>query len=86
MIRVVFTHLLLLFLPFLAYGLWLWLNKKAQTKENWQEGPIGWLAVAGIAIVIVSLVLFANFKQAPEGLEYRPSQMQDGVFVPGGYE
>ncbi|MTH98414.1 DUF6111 family protein [Roseibium sp. RKSG952] len=86
MIRVVLSHLLVFALPFIGYAIWLWANKKAQTRENWRSGPMPWLALTGLVLVLVSLGVFANFKRAPDGTEYRPSQMQDGVFVPGGYE
>ncbi|WP_417672132.1 DUF6111 family protein [Roseibium sp.] len=86
MARVILSHLLLFFLPFVGYAVWLWINKKAQTSENWRNGPNGWLALAGIGLVLASLVIFASFKKMPEGTEYRPSRMEDGVFIPGGYE
>ncbi|WP_208998271.1 DUF6111 family protein [Roseibium aquae] len=73
-------------LPFIAYGVWLWLNKKSQTAENWQGKPIAWLSLTGMVIVVVSLVSLATFQRMPEGTEYRPSKMEDGVFVPGGYQ
>ncbi len=86
MIRVILSHFLLFLLPFLGYAIWLWLNKKAQTSENWKNGPNGWLALAGLVLVLVSLALFASFKKMPEGAEYVPSHMENGVFVPGRYE
>jgi len=86
MIRVVLAHLLLFLLPFIGYAVWLWLTKKSQASENWQGKPMAWLSLAGLVIVVVSLVSLATFQRMPEGTEYRPSQMRDGVFVPGGYE
>lgn len=86
MFRVLISHLLLFLLPFVGYAFWLFVNKKTQTSENWRNGPTGWLALAGIAMVLVSLVGFASFHRMPEGKEYRPSEMRDGVFVPGRYE
>ncbi|MBO6757393.1 MAG: hypothetical protein JJ902_13770 [Roseibium sp.] len=86
MFRVILSHLVLFALPFVGYAVWLWLNKKAQTSENWKNGPIAWLSLAGVVMVVISLVSLASFQQMPEGTEYRPSEMRDGVFVPGGYE
>lgn len=86
MFRVVLSHLLLFLLPFLGFALWLWLNKKAQTSENWRNGPMAWLALGGASLVIIGLVIFASFDQVPEGQAYRPAEMRDGVFVPGGFE
>ena len=86
MLRVILADIVLFLLPFLAYALWLWLNNKAHTSEHWRRGPMGWLALSGIAMVIVSFIVFASLKTAPEGEEYRPAHMRDGVFVPGRYE
>ncbi|SHM31584.1 DUF6111 family protein [Roseibium suaedae] len=86
MLRVVLSHVLLFLLPFMGYALWLWLQKKEQTSEEWRKGPLRWLALAGIALVLVSLGLFASYREAPDGAEYIPSHMEDGVFVPGRYQ
>ncbi|MEJ8472711.1 DUF6111 family protein [Roseibium algae] len=86
MFRVLLSHAFLFLLPFLGYAIWLWLNKKSQTSENWRNGPTGWLALAGVLLVLGSLVVFASFQRMPDGTEYRPSRMENGVFIPGGYE
>ncbi|MEP0235715.1 DUF6111 family protein [Roseibium sp.] len=86
MFRVVLSHMILFLLPFVGYAVWLWIKKKSQTSENWKNGPMAWLTLAGILLVLVSLVIFATFKKMPDGTEYRPSRMENGVFIPGGYE
>lgn len=86
MFRVLLSHLLLFALPFVGYAVWLWLTKKKQSSENWRKGPNGLLALTGVALVLISLVLFASFRQMPDGTEYRPSRMENGVFVPGRFE
>ena len=86
MLRVILWQILLFLLPFFGYALWLWLNKKAHVSEHWRNGPMGWLTLAGVALVVVGLIVFATDRQAPEGKEYRPAEMRDGVFVPGRYE
>ena len=86
MLRVVLTHFALFILPFVGYAVWLVLNKKAQSSENWRNGPMGWLTLSGIGLVMASLVWLASFKHMPDGVEYRPSRMENGVFIPGHYE
>ncbi|WP_428650788.1 DUF6111 family protein [Roseibium sp.] len=86
MLRIVFTQLLLFLIPFVCYGAWLWLSKKSRHPESWSRGPIAWLTLAGLALVIAGLVAMAQFDRAPEGTSYRPSEMRDGVFVPGRFE
>ncbi len=86
MMRVILTQLVLFLLPFLAYALWIWLSKRSRHPENWTRGPVAWLTLAGLLLVIVSFVFLDTFNQAPEGTQYRPSEMRDGVFVPGRFE
>jgi cytochrome bd-type quinol oxidase subunit 2 len=86
MLRIILIDIILFLLPFLVYGFWLWVNNKAHVSEHWRKGPMAWLALAGIALVVVSFVIFASIKQAPDGAEYRPAHMENGVFVPGHYE
>ncbi|MBA5775728.1 hypothetical protein H2509_01160 [Stappia sp. F7233] len=86
MLRIIFTHLLLFLIPFIGYAFWLWINRKAQTSENWRSGPLIWLAFGGIVIVSASLFFLASFEHMPEGKTYRPAEIRDGEFVPGRYE
>ena len=86
MARVILTHMFLFLLPFLSYALWLWMRKRVQTAEDWKNGPMGWLSLAGIILVLIGLAVFASFDKAPEGTEYIPSRMENGVFIPGRFE
>lgn len=86
MLRVVLTQLFLFSLPFLGYAIWLFVNKKAQTSENWRKGPLIWLVIGGFALAISGMVLLATFEVPPEGKIYRPSEFRDGEFIPGRYE
>ncbi|WP_298812602.1 DUF6111 family protein [uncultured Roseibium sp.] len=86
MLRVFLTHLLLFLLPFFAYALWLWLSNKKDRPGNWSKGPIAWLTLTGLVLVVGGLVGMASYNQAPEGASWRPSEMRDGQFVPGRYE
>jgi len=86
MFRVFLAHLFLFFLPFFGYALWLWLSKKSNHPERWSKGPIAWLTLSGLVLVIAGLVGMATLTRSPDGANYIPSQMRDGVFVPGRYE
>lgn len=86
MLRVILTQLLLFLLPFICYALWLWLSKRSRHPDSWSKGPIAWLTLAGLVLVISGLVGMAAFDKSPEGTSYRPSEMRDGVFVPGRFE
>ncbi|MBO0343873.1 hypothetical protein J0X15_01450 [Roseibium sp. CAU 1637] len=86
MLRVILSHAALFLLPFIGYAIWLWIKNKTQTSETWRQGPMLHLALAGTVMVIVSLVFFSSFEQASKDADYRPSRLENGVFVPGGFE
>lgn len=86
MLRIILTQLILFLLPFACYTAWLWLTKKNKDPDSWTRGPVAWLTLAGIALVIGGLVSVAVFNRSPEGKEYRPSEIRDGVFIPGRFE
>lgn len=86
MIRLLLVQFLLFLLPFACYAAWLWLSKKTGQDENWSRGPIAWLTLAGLLLAIAGVSANAIFNTSPEGMQYRPSTFQDGVFVPGRFE
>ncbi len=86
MIRMLLTHGLLFFVPFIAYAVWVMVVRKAKRDKRFRDGPLLWLSICGIALVVASLVLLAETNHAPPGSQFRPSQIIDGKFVPGGYE
>ncbi|GAA0775351.1 hypothetical protein E1180_12545 [Roseibium denhamense] len=85
MVRVFLTHIILFLLPFFCYALWLWLANKSKKPGNWAKGPVAWLTVAGLILVIGGLVTF-GISAPPEDKEFIPSTIENGVFVPGRYE
>ena len=86
MVRVIFVHLLLFALPFIAYGAWLMVVRRSASAENWRDAPVLWLSLIGGVIVIVSLVMLASFQDDNANATYTPMQYQDGQLVPGKLE
>ncbi len=86
MARIVLIQLLLFLLPFIGYAAWLFLNRKAQSSENWRGGPIVWLLLGGALLAVAGLIALVSFDAAPEGTQYKPAEYRDGVFIPGHYE
>ncbi|WP_068088532.1 DUF6111 family protein [Polycladidibacter stylochi] len=86
MLRVILTNLLLFLIPFIAYGFWFWLTKKGQEDKKFREGPFGRLAILGLSLAVLSFVAMAILGDAPEGSQYVPAHMEDGRFIPGGFE
>ena len=75
MLRIVLLVLVLVTLPTAAFFLWAWgvkikqERKLAGTLPEWQEMPITWLAIAGLACTIVGfLVMFFTQNQGYGGL------------------
>ncbi|WP_349357849.1 DUF6111 family protein [Stappia sp.] len=86
MLRIILTQLFLFLLPFVGYAIWLFINKKAQTSENWRNGPIVWLVIAGLGLGVIFLVTLATREGVPEGQWIKPTEFRDGELVPGHYE
>ncbi|MTI18996.1 hypothetical protein E1162_17275 [Rhodobacteraceae bacterium RKSG542] len=82
----ILTHGLLFLAPFIGYAIWLYIGNKARKDKRFRDGPIAWLTISGLALVILSFSLLAYFSNSPEGSQYQPAQVIDGKFVPGGYK
>jgi hypothetical protein len=75
MLRIVLLVLVLVTLPTAAFFLWAWAVKIKQerrlagTLPEWQEMPITWLAIAGLACTIIGfLVMFFTQSHGVGGL------------------
>jgi hypothetical protein len=74
-------------LPFAVYALWLVATRGSfRDIADWQARTIAWLAVVGAALMIVTLVTFTQFQQAPASGNYTPTRFEDGVRIPGHVE
>lgn len=70
--------------PFVLYAIYLIATERdAREKEHWRLKVVAICAGGGIALVMVSLVLFAHFGVAPPGGTYTPAHMENGKLVPG---
>jgi hypothetical protein len=74
-------------LPFAAYAVWLVATRgTAGIAADWPVRTIGYLAVAGAALMVAILVVFTSFAGAPPGSHYRPARIENGRIVPGHFE
>ena len=83
MIRALPRLLVFFLLPFLLYVVWLaarWENPMAV--DRWTRKVLGPLALAGLACVILGLVLTGLAAPRYEG-GYLPAHVEDGRIVPG---
>jgi hypothetical protein len=75
MLRIVLLVLVLVTLPTAAFFVWAWAvkikqeRKLAGTLPEWQEMPLTWLAIAGLACTIIGfLVMFFTQSHGVGGL------------------
>jgi hypothetical protein len=84
MIRPVLTEVGIFLIPFALYAIFLIATKNGVTlKSSWPMPVMIRLAIAAAVLVIVSLVLLAQFSGAPPGSTYVPAHIQNGRLVPG---
>lgn len=84
MIRPILTEVGIFLIPFLLYVAFLVASRSNLLHQSsWPMHIIGWLALASLLLVIVSLLLLAHFSGAPPNSTYVPAHIEDGKFVPG---
>lgn len=86
MLRLVITELVLFLSPFLAYAVWLWLERRAgRTFGEAGLKRLVPLAIAGFLLMIGGFVVLAVTEPTNTGT-YRPAEFRDGVLQPGRFE
>ena len=84
MIRPVFTEIGIFLIPFAVYAIFLIASKNGVTlKSSWPVHVVGRLAVAALLLVVLSLVLLAQYSGAPPNATYVPAHIENGRLVPG---
>ena len=84
MIRPLLTEVGIFLIPFAVYALFLVATRSGVTAQSsWPVHMIAKLAIGALLLVIVSLVLLANFSGAPPRSTYIPAHIEDGRLVPG---
>ena len=84
MIRPAFTEVLIFLIPFAVYALFLLATRSGlMVQSSWPMHVIARLLIGALLLVIVSLVLLAQFSGAPPNSTYIPAHIENGKFVPG---
>jgi hypothetical protein len=84
MIRQLLTEIGIFLIPFAVYALFLIATRSGvMVQSSWPVHMIAKLAIGSLVLVIVSLVLLANFSGAPPRSTYVPAHIEDGRLVPG---
>jgi hypothetical protein len=84
MIRPLLTEFALFLTPFVLYALYAWATQEGVFDAKACSIPrLMWLTISALVLVIISLVLLAQFGGAPPGSTYIPAHMENGRLVPG---
>lgn len=84
MIRVVLEGALIFLLPFALFAIVLLLMRRNVLRvDSWSPHAL-WLVVAGLALVIGSLLFAGLFAERSTGA-FEPAHMEDGRLVPGRF-
>ncbi|MBI3699366.1 MAG: hypothetical protein HY242_02825 [Afipia sp.] len=84
MIRPVLTEIGIFLIPFAVYAVYLFATRSgAFDQMHWPLHLIAKLTFAALALVILSLVLLANFSGEPPGKTYVPAHLENGKLIQG---
>jgi uncharacterized membrane protein YbhN (UPF0104 family) len=85
MTRAFLQETVLFLLPFVLYGLYLVIRRrKALAWSSWSDHSL-WLAIAGLVIVIASLIFTAVTSERHTGA-FVPTHIENGRVVPGQFQ
>lgn len=85
MTRAFLQGLVLFLLPFLLFGLYLVIRRRnALVWSSWSTQSL-WLAIAGLAMVIASLLVTGLTSERQTGA-FVPTHMENGRVVPGQFQ
>ena len=84
MIRPALTEIGIFLIPFAVYALFLISTRSGLlTSSSWPAIIVGRLLLGSLLLVILSLILLAQFSGAPPNSTYFPAHVENGRLVPG---
>jgi hypothetical protein len=84
MIRPALTEVGIFLIPFVIYAFFLLATRSGFMKPtSWPVPIIAKLALGSVVLVLISLVLLANFSGGPPNSTYIPAHIENGKLVPG---
>ncbi len=84
MIRAIFGEALLFFLPFAVFALFLILRRRNPFRIAAWSDSTAWLVIAGLACVVVALVITGLTAERQTGA-FEPPHLENGRVVPGQF-
>ncbi|HLJ01275.1 MAG TPA: DUF6111 family protein [Bradyrhizobium sp.] len=84
MIRPALTEIGIFLIPFAAYALFLFASRSGlMAPASWPAKVIVRLLLGSLTLVLLSLVLLAQFSGAPPQSTYFPAHIENGKLIPG---
>jgi hypothetical protein len=84
MIRPALTEIGIFLIPFAVYALFLVASRSGLlATSSWPVVVIGRLLIGSLVLVVLSLILLAQFSGAPPDSTYFPAHLENGKLVPG---
>jgi hypothetical protein len=84
MIRPALTEIGIFLIPFVVYASFLVASRSdLLTRSSWPVIVVGRLLLGSLLLVVLSLVLLAQFTGAPPHSTYVPAHLENGKLVPG---
>ena len=84
MIRQALTEIGIFLIPFVAYALFLIATRSGLlTWSSWPVVIVGRLLLGSLLLVVLSLIMLAQFSGAPPNSTYVPAHIENGKVIPG---
>jgi hypothetical protein len=84
MIRPALTEIGIFLIPFVVYALFLVASRSdLLTRSSWPVIVVGRLLLGSLLLVVLSLILLAQFSGAPPHSTYVPAHLENGKLIPG---
>jgi Family of unknown function (DUF6111) len=84
MIRQALTEIGIFLIPFAVYALFLIATRSGLlVQTSWPIHLIARLVLVSLLLIILSLVMLANFSGSPPNSTYLPAHVENGKLVPG---
>jgi Family of unknown function (DUF6111) len=84
MIRPALTEIGIFLIPFVVYAVFLVASRSnLLTRSSWPVIVVGRLLLGSLLLVVLSLILLAQFSGAPPHSTYVPAHLENGKLIPG---
>ena len=84
MIRPALTEIGIFLIPFVVYALFLVASRSdLLMRSSWPVIVVGRLLLGSLLLVVLSLILLAQFSGAPPNSTYVPAHIENGKLIPG---